>query len=479
MRVALYVPPIPDENRTPPLGPLYLLAVLEQHGFEGRLFDARIDRSAFSRLLDFKPEVVGVSAVTAGYLGGLSAAQKLKEFLPGIPVVFGGPHPSSLPREVVAESPVDYVLIGEGEQTLLNLLLRLRDRETSPASLREVRNLVFKTGSKIISTDRLPYLSQENLDALPWPAFHRMDLDAYFTGTQAHGLFKQGKRVLPLMSTRGCPFACTFCCRMMGKIIRSRSVEAVMGEVSFLVKTYGIDELYFEDDNFTVQRDRALEILARLAAHKPPLYLKFANGIRADLVDKEILTAMKKARVYSLSFGIESGCEATLNKMKKQLDLHKARENVLLAKSMGFLMGSNCIIGYPGETASDIEESLQFFFNLPLDSMAIVNLVPFPGTEARAICEKNGWLTQEASDWDRYFFSLNNPHVLIDTPLLPREEVIRLIHQAYRRMYLRPRFFLTALKHLSWGQCVKGAGVLLGFGRERLKREDSTEKSDR
>ena len=476
MRIAFYVPPIPDENRTPQLGPLYLLAVLEQHGFEGRLFDARIDRRAFSQLLDFKPEVVGVSAVTPGYLGGLSVAKKLKEVLPDVPIVFGGPHPTSLPREVAAEPAVDYVVVGEGEVTFLDLCLRLRDRETSPASLREVKNLVFKEGLEIISTDRLPYLSSEDLDALPWPAFHRMDLDSYFSGTQAHGLFKRGKRVLPLMSTRGCPFACTFCCRVMGRKIRSRSVDAVMAEVSFLVEHYGIDELYFEDDNFTVQWDRALEILGLLAALKPPLYLKFANGIRADLVDKEMLAAMKKAGVYSLSFGIESGCETTLQKMKKRLDLHKARENVLLAKSMGFLVGANCIIGYPGETASDIQESLNFFFSLPLDSMAIVNLVPFPGTEARAICEKNGWLTPEASNWDRYFFSLNNPHVLIDTPFLAREEVIRLIRQAYRRMYLRPRFFLTALKHLSWGQWLKGAGVLLGFGQDRLKQSDLTEK---
>lgn len=476
MRVALYVPPIADENHTPQLGPLYLLAVLEQHGFEGRLFDARIDRRAFSRLLDFKPEVVGVSAVTPGYWGGLSAARKLKERLPGVPIVFGGPHPSSLPREVAAESAVDYVLVGEGEKTFPDLCRRLRDRETSPAFLREVKNLVFKEGPEIISTDRLPYLSSENLDALPWPAFHRMDLDTYFAGTQAHGLFKRGKRVLPLMSTRGCPFYCTFCCRVMGGTMRSRSLDSVMAEVGFLVETYGIDELYFEDDNFTVQRDRALEILGRLAAHKPPLYLKFANGMRADLVDQEILAAMKKARVYSLSFGIESGCAATLSKMKKRLDLHKARESVLLAKSMGFLVGANCIIGYPGETTSDVEESLGFFFSLPLDSMAIVNLVPFPGTEAREVCERQGWLTPEAGNWDNYFFSLNNPHVLIDTPLLPQKEVIRLIRKAYRRMYLRPRFFLTALKHLSWGQWVKGAGVLLGFGRERLKRGDLTEK---
>jgi len=135
--------------------------------------------------------------------------------------------------------------------------------------------------------------------------------------------------------------------------------------------------LYFEDDNFTAQRERALEILDRLAAFKPPLYLKFANGIRADRVDKEILKAMKRARVDSLSFGIESGCEATLAQMQKNLRLDLARENVLLAKSLGFLVGANALSVYPGETKEDIAKSLEFFFGLPLDSMAIVTWCHF------------------------------------------------------------------------------------------------------
>jgi radical SAM superfamily enzyme YgiQ (UPF0313 family) len=230
----------------------------------------------------------------------------------------------------------------------------------------------------------------------------------------------------------------------MGKKIRSRSIESVMTEVRFLVDTYGIDELYFEDDNFTIQRDRALEILERIAAFKPAIYLKFANGIRADMVDREILGAMKRAHVYSLSFGIESGCTATLTRMKKSLDLDKARQNILLAKSMGFLVGANCIIGYPGETVQDVEKSLDFFFSLPLDSMAIVNLVPFPGTEVREHCEGKGYLTKEARNWDK------------------------LIHKAYRRMYLRPRWLWHSLKRISLRQVVLGAAIMLGkHGRNK------------
>lgn len=471
MKVAFYVPPIPDNNTIPVLGPLYLIAVLEQYGFEGQVFDARIDKYAFRKLLLFKPDIVGVSAVTPGYPGGVQVAERIKERFPEVPVVFGGPHPSSLPEEVIAESSVDYVCIGESEFTFLELCKRVRDGAISSTSLQEVKNLVFRADDQFIFTESNSFLSPETLDSLPWPAFHRMDLTTYFAGTQTHGLFRRGKRVLPIMSARGCPHNCTFCCRIMGKNIRSRSIESVMSEIRFLVDTYGIDEIYFEDDNFTVQRDRALEILERIAALKPPIYLKFANGIRGDMVDKEILEAMKRARVYSLSFGIESGYPATLAKMKKNLDLDKVRENVLLAKSMGLLVGTNCIIGYPGETAEDIEESLNFFQSLPLDSMAIVNLVPFPGTAVRELCEKMGYLTEEAKNWDNYFFSLNNPYPLIETPQLSKKELIKLTHKAYRRMYLRSRWLWQTLKHISPRQMILGATIVFGLRKKSIRQD--------
>ena len=467
MKVALYVPPIPDENTTPQLGPLYLLGVLERAGFDGRLFDARIDRRAFLKLLAFEPDLVGVSAVTPGYLGGLRAASRLKQHRPEVPVVFGGPHPSSLPQEVASVPVVDYVLTGESEQTFLDLCLRLRDGDTSPSALREVKNLAFWDGDQVVVTEEAPFLSAQELEELPFPAFHRMDLDTYFAGTQAHGLYRHGKRVLPLMSARGCPHNCTFCCRVMGARVRTRSVESVMAEVRHLVEAFGVDEIYFEDDDFTMRRGRALELLERLAAFEPPIHIKFANGLRADGVDREILAAMKKARVHSLSFGIESGSPATLARMKKHLDLEQARENLLLAKSMGFLVGANCILGYPGDTMDDVRESLGFFEGLALDSMAIVNLVPFPGTEVRALCEREGYLTEEARQWDNYFFCLNNPIPLIETPWLSREALIRAVRRGYRRMYLRPRWLWRSMRHLSPGLLLQGAAILLGLRRRR------------
>lgn len=466
MRAAIYVPPIPDRNTTPLLGPLYLLALLEKEGIDGRLFDARIDSLAYHKLLKHSPSLVGVSAVTASYPGGVRAAGCVKRDLPGAMVVFGGPHVSALPESAALEQSIDFVFIGESEISFTQFAAALRGGSPSREDLLKIHNIAFEEeGRAVFSPQTAPFV---DLDALPWPAFHRMDVDAYFKGAQAHGIFSRGKRILTMMSTRGCPSSCAFCCRVMGSKIRSRSVDSVMDEIRFLSDTYKIDELYFEDDNFTVNRKRALEILEKLASFNPPLHLKFANGIRADLVDAELLTAMKNARVYSLSFGIESGSPATIQKMNKKLDLGAAKESVALAKSMGFLVGANCIIGYPGESVSDVKTSLDYFFGLPLDSMAIVNLVPFPGTEARAACEKAGYLTKEAADWENYYFSVANPIILIDTPMLPAAEAAKLIRNAYRRMYLRPKWIFTALKNISFRNLISGFSILFGTaGKKR------------
>ncbi len=449
MRVALIVPPIPDGNTTPALGPLYLAASARARGHEARVFDARFDADPVAEVRRFRPAVIGLSAVTPGYTWGLRAAAALRATLPEAHIVFGGPHPSALPSEVAARPEVDSVLVGECEDSLPSLCDAL-----ARSRLETVPGLVARGGVRGAPSR---FLSGRELDELPRPAFELMNLSAYFKGTQTHGLFSRGTRILPIMTSRGCPSTCTYCCRVMGERLRYRSVALVLEEVTDLVSRYGIDELFIEDDNFTSYRSRALEILARLAALRPRLHVKFANGVRADRVDQELLVAMKAAGVYSLSFGIESGAPATLARMKKNLDLALARENVLRAKSLGFLVGSNLIIGYPGDTEADVEESLRFFLDLPLDSMAIVNLVPFPGTEVRGVCEANGYLTPAARDWDNYYFGLNRPVILIETPWLSATRTARLVRDAYRRIYLRPTWMFRTLRHLSLRQLIRGA----------------------
>lgn len=458
-KIAFIQPMISDGNLTPPLGILTMASIMENEGWEIRFFDERIDSDVISAITDFKPNILGISAVTASVLRGHQLMTDIKNFLPDVITVFGGPHPTVMPEEVLGWNSVDFVVVGEGEHAIRGLgqwFIAGRN----PLELANIPNLCYKTGNGIIKNPMRALLEPGEIDKLPRPAFHLLNLEQIFKKNR-HGLFQKGKRVLPIMGSRGCPNRCTFCCRMMGFKIRYRDAKLLIDEIESMVSDYILDEIYFEDDNFTVNHSRAIEFLDLFIERNLGIYIKFANGIRADAVDAEILEKMKKAGCYSISFGIESGSPRVIEMMRKNLSLEKAKENVRLAKSMGFLVGSNCIIGYPEETITDIEESLDYFMGLNLDSMAVVNLIPFPGTEVRKLCEEKGYLTQEADDWNNYTFDVKNPRILIETEMLDRTTLLNAINRTYRKMYMDPKRVLKLLVHMKPEDIIEGSKVML------------------
>lgn len=458
-KFAFIQPLINDGNLTPPLGILIMGAMLEQKGWDVRFFDERMDADAINRLTDFHPVMVGISAVTATILRASALAIQIKQALPETKIVLGGPHPTAMPQEVADMDSVDFVVAGEGEYTIIDLCDWFLS-DTDHGALQKIDNLCYAVNGKVIQNKSRAFLSADELDRLPKPAYHLLNIEEVFKKT-THGLFQKGRRILPVMFSRGCPSQCTFCCRMMGYKIRYRNTEMIMSEIESLVKDYNLDEVWFEDDNFTANPKRAHEILDSLIERDLGIYIKFANGMRADGVDSKILEKMKKAGCYNLSFALESGSPRVLKMMRKNLSLVKAKENINLAKSMGFLVGSNCIIGYPGETVDDVKESINFFMDLNLDSMALINLIPFPGTELRSICEKKGYLTGDAANWDNYIFDINNPKILIETEFLDSKTIKKLINHAYYRMYLSPGRVYKIIRHMKPATILKGAFIML------------------
>jgi radical SAM superfamily enzyme YgiQ (UPF0313 family) len=350
-----------------------------------------------------------------------------------------------LGNEVIRNEAVDFCIVREGEVSALALCKAVRDGQDHTI----IRNLICKAGKDVIKTEVAPFLTGSELDSLPYPAYHLLELEKLFS-TVSHGLFTKGARVLPIMTTRGCPNQCTYCCRIMGYRIRTRTVDSVMKEIEYLRTRFNIDELYFEDDNFTQDRERAIHILTSIRDNHPGLFIKFANGLRIDQVDEEILVRIKEAGGYWVGFGIESGSSKTLEKMKKHINLETARRNIGLAIKLGLKVGSNCIIGYPDETIEDIKESLEFFRKLDLDSFAIVNLVPFPGTAVHRTCKEKGYLTKYADNWDNYSFRLFNARPLIETPSLSKRELKRYVRIAYVKLYLSsPRRIIYLFQYFS------------------------------
>lgn len=468
-KFAFIQPMINDGNLTPPLGTLIMASLIEAEGWEVRFFDERIDNNALKSLLEFRPAIVGISAVTASVLRGYELAVQIKNVFPDTITIFGGPHPSAMPEEVSGWEAVDFAVIGEGEKAITELCKWYLSGKIS-STLKKIPNLCYQYNGGFVRNQTISPLSSEDLDQLPSPAFHLLDIERIFSKFR-HGLFQKGKRILPIMGSRGCPNQCTFCCRVMGKKIRYRSTDVVLKEIEGLISKYNLDEIWFEDDNFTANSQRAHLILDSLIERNLGVYVKFANGVRADGVNSEILEKMKRAGCYSISFGIESGSPRILKLMKKNLSLDKARANVNLAKSLGFLVGSNCILGYPGETVKDINESLDYFISLDLDSMAVVNLIPFPGTEARELCIEKGYLTPEASNWDNYVFDIQNPKILIETEFLSRGTLRKKINEVYRRIYLNPKRMYRIAKHMRLEDIAAGSRIMLSKIFESLKQQ--------
>lgn len=445
MKVALVQLKSPDGNYCPNLGILYIASVLLKNGFKVKIFDEFLNPKFFSELLDYNPDVVGFTAVTVVINKVFKTAMKLKNRNEKIIVVCGGPHPTIVPEEVISNASIDYVIVKEGEYPFLNLLNVIQTGSLD--GIESVDNLYYKKNGKIQKNQIAKYLGEEELNKLPYPAFDLLDLDKVFKKLR-HGLYSKGTKILPIMTSRGCPNLCTFCCRIMGNKFRKRSLSSVVSEIEYMIERYGIDELYFEDDSISEDANWAKDVLNAIKSLDKRIYIKFANGIRADLIDRELLKLYKDAGGYSISFGIENGSERVLQMMAKRLDLSKVAQSVAMAKELGLKVGGNLILGYPGETPEDINKSLIFYKGLQLDSSAVVNLIPFPRTAAYSQAKRNGWLTKEAKNYNNYYFRIIRIIPLISTPYLSSFELRYYIIKAYISLYFNKNSIKTYLHYI-------------------------------
>ncbi len=450
-RIAFVQPRIPDGNYLPNLGIMYMASILIRAGYQVRVLDENIHGDVLGELVSFQPNAVGFTCVTAAVESSARLAQAIRQFLPNARIVFGGPHVTAVPVETLTRyGVVDFGIVGEGERSFLQFSdACVRDGSSEPEVLGSIPGLVWrKPDGEVVNNGPAPLLTNEELDTLPFPAWHLLPMEPIFKKA-THGLFTKGKRIMPIMTARGCPHFCGFCCRIAGFDLREHSIPRVISEILWLVETYAIDELYFEDDTFTEKPDRAHAILDAIIELNLPIHVKFANGLRADRVDENLLGKMKLAGVYWVGFGIESGSPHTQKLMRKFLDLDQAAKNVRLAKRLGFKVGSNCIIGYPGETRQSIRESIRYFQHLELDSFAVVTCVPFPATTARQVCEENGWLTDRARNYENYWFEVFKVSPLIETPFLSADDLRRAILWVYIRFYfMNLKRFLTVMRLL-------------------------------
>ena len=423
----------------------YTVAVLDEAGFEVSFVDAIMDELSIEefaqRVHDIGPRLAVIETSTPSIRFDLETAAAIKELSPETCVALLGSHVTYFDREILAENPaVDVVIRGEFEYTTADLARVLRDgRPTTSTGLElgGVLGLTYRdtAGDVRRNADRPLF---EPLDQMPFPARHIVEGEGYRAGIYSGG------HPTAMVSSRGCPYRCTFCLWpdiLYGHKFRARSAKNVVDEIEQAARLYGHDEVYFDDDTFTIDRQRVLDICRLVQERGLEQEVEWIAQCRVDTVDREMLEAMKKANCGYILFGVESGSPQMLKKMKKGITLDKARQAFKLTREVGIKTQAFFLFGMPGETQETIGETIEFAKELNASSTQFAVAIPHPGTALYEECKTNDWLTSE--NWADYTAEAS----LIETPWLSAKEVEDARVQAYREYYYRPKFILgEALK---------------------------------
>lgn len=413
-KILFVIPPLGTKGAVeiasyPHTGIGYLSSFMSEQGIENQVIDMRLgysQKSLFNKINGYRPDLIAISFMTYKSSVAYELIDKIKE-KNEIPIIVGGPHVSSFREKVLKECRTDYAVKGEGELTLLELC--------QGKDLPKIDGLIYRDGGLIIENrDRKPI---EDVDAIPFPKYEKFELDKY-----AHS-HATGGRGIPIISSRGCPYQCNFCSvgHIMGKPLRVRSAENIIKEMEYWYSK-GIKALFFMDDNFTMDRNRIMELCRLIKYSKMEnLRLSVPQGVRADKVDYESLKKMKEAGFWFLSFGVEAGNDRVLKRIKKHESIEAIENAIDSACRLNYDVGLFFIIGHPEERPEDFYNSLELAMKYPVSHAYFFHAVPFPGTELGDWVKENNYFVD---DFDRILKSHEwfNNHPLFWTPYFSLKE---------------------------------------------------------
>ncbi len=415
-----------------PLGLGYLAAVLEKEAYTVNVIDCQVQQHSTkdfeTELAKLQPNVIGVTSTTLTYKSAVDIVQTARKACPDSVILMGGPHVTVLDKHVLNErSEVDIIVRGEGEITLLELAEKVT--ESNMKNLDEVLGITFRKNGQIIQTPDRPFI--QNIDELPYPAFKHFDVSKY-------RIF--GKTYLPVITSRGCPFQCTFCLasKMCGRGFRARSPKNVVDELEFLKNNYGAEAFSFYDDTFTFDRKRARNICKEIKTRK--LDLQWDCRTRVDRISMEDLIVLRDANCQLIHFGVESGSQKMLDLMKKGTTVEQNAKAIKWAKDAGISVAISVVVGYPGETPELLQETLNFIYKTRPDYVYMCVAIPYPGTEMYDYLNELGW--EMSPRWERY----DEQTVVFKNPLLSPEQIMLMERQFFNKFFSVPYLLRKSMK---------------------------------
>jgi len=407
----------------PPLGLLSLLSYLRSKNIDSELVDApayELDLGeTIKKVLDLEPTIVGISSNTGTYPTARKVSRGIKEENKDIIIVFGGPHPTALPEFTLTDSNADYVIRGEGEYSLEYLIKRLYSGE----KVTDTPGLTYSSNGEFKSNPSRPI---EDLDSLPLIDWNLIDLKKYRPSPAS---FKK----LPALSTitsRGCPYHCIYCNKnIFGRVYRPMSVSRVMQDLESL-QNIGVVDVNFWDDDFTMQRDRTIELCKEIKETG----LIWNCSTRANLVDKELLEIMADSGCYEIGYGVETGTNRIMELIKKGVTLDQIRDAIKWTEEVGIETKAYFMLGFPTETKEEIEKTIDFALELNPDVASFNIVIPYPGTELFKMYEKS--LPNEL-DYDKLTFGDLD---FVASDKYPPDELRSFVRGAYKRYYIRGEY---------------------------------------
>lgn len=413
---------------SPPLGLGYLASYAEKFGHEVLIIDALRDNlsneDVVSRIHAENIQAVGITCLSAFYDEVVDLSKRLKSA--GKKVFIGGIHPTFMPKQTLIDTGADYVSLGEGEISLKKLL----DADFNGDGIQGVYSL-DNLSENSVKGERV-----ENLDDLPMPDWKQMPPDRY----PKSGEFCKNYPVGIIATTRGCPFGCKFCASpdFYDRKIRFRSPENVVDEIEYLVKNFGVKEIHFEDDNFTLKRQHAYDICRLIVERKIKISFSCPNGIRAENVDEELFALMKKAGCYSVSYGIESANPEILKNINKEENLDLIKKSISFADKCGIDTVGFFIFGLLGENKQTIERTINYALSLKLSEAKFMIADILPGSELFGEKEPQNAEPQGAG--------------LTRKEFLTQDDLIAAQKRANRKFYFRPQIILKRLRNINFLQ---------------------------
>jgi len=422
-----------------PINLLSLAAVARAAGFVPEVWDLEVEPNSEAairrRAQAARPDLVGITGMTCNVRTAHRISGWIKEELPGVFTVIGGPHASALPERTLEEFPrFDAAVRGEGEETLVEICQRL----SAGQSLRGVRGVAWrKSASEIVLEEARPLL--EDLDHLPFPARDLIDHSLY-RGASTPGLDATLHRGTMLFTSRGCPDNCVFCAAKVtfGRTVRARNAEHVLAEVDECIARWGYRHYTVEDDTFTYRPSRLVALCQGFQARG----LTWDCDTRVNVVTREMIKMFAETGCQKIAFGVESGSPRILEKIQKGITVEQVKRAFAWAHEFGLITTAFFMVGSdPSETAADLELSFQLMKEIDTELIALAIAVPFPGTRLYQEMKARGLLLAE--EWDKFTHLHSVP--CWRTEHFTPEELVRHQISLYLRFFLRPAFIWKTL----------------------------------